>query len=887
MRPIRLKISAFGPFIKPVELNFNDGLKGEKIFLIHGVTGAGKTSILDAICYALYDKSSGGEREVDNLRAEQAKPSDKTEVEFEFALGEKIIKIRRNPRYSLPKGTADIKKSVEIYENNKLKIFDNKEAETYIKNLLGFNVEQFRQVVLLPQGKFRDFLMADSSKRSEILNVIFNATLYAEIEKILKEKAKNFQGIFENLGTAQKNLLTEAAEIISAEKLEEKNLPEKISELEKDLNQSKIDVEKIKNQLDEAQEKWTAERDLSKDFERYEVLEKDLKATQAEFEKILSESAQAKVEFELRKDEEDERKKIENKIDELKKNQKDFIELQKKISELKQAEESEKNAKSEIEKLERVIKKCHEELDKIKIQAEKLQGADVTAKELEQNLKNSQTRQARLNELLRLKKIYQNSQKNLALAEKNRDDAQKKLDRLNWMIKNSAAIKLAENLQEGDPCPVCGALSHPKLAIAEGIIPSEEEILIAEKELKRLEIERETTINSVTATGEKIKFQEEEIKKLGEVPEVEEAEKLFTVAKKLADELKICRERLPKGEEVTKQKILEREEFLKIFETKSKNAEKLRGIIAEKKDQISAEYLSDSAQLEADLKFFQKKYDAMLQAWKLAEEKFHRLEKILSAQEVKVKSEQSAKVELEQKISGKEKPDLAKLNDSIKIFSENYSKAVADHAKLEERFKRLKNIFEKLCELKEKLLLAEKNKEIFVRLSSVAEGKNLSKISFQRYYLNGMFQDIVRESNDRLEKMSGGRYHFHEMETVKKRKRSAGLDLEIFDAYTGKARPVETLSGGESFLASLSLALGLANVVKNISGGVNLDTIFIDEGFGTLDGETLDVAINTLEDLQSGGRLVGIISHVDELKKRIPARLEVTKTGSGSFAKFI
>jgi len=172
-------------------------------------------------------------------------------------------------------------------------------------------------------------------------------------------------------------------------------------------------------------------------------------------------------------------------------------------------------------------------------------------------------------------------------------------------------------------------------------------------------------------------------------------------------------------------------------------------------------------------------------------------------------------------------------------------------------------------------------------LSDVASGKTSTKISFQRYYLATMFKEVIEEANNRLEKMSGGRYRFKNKEDIGDRRRKAGLDLEILDEYTGTARPVETLSGGESFLASLSLALGLAAVVQNNSGGIKLDTIFIDEGFGTLDIETLDFAMKALIELQSGGRLVGIISHVEELKNQIPVRLEVFKTKTGSTAKFI
>jgi len=184
---------------------------------------------------------------------------------------------------------------------------------------------------------------------------------------------------------------------------------------------------------------------------------------------------------------------------------------------------------------------------------------------------------------------------------------------------------------------------------------------------------------------------------------------------------------------------------------------------------------------------------------------------------------------------------------------------------------------------------AKKIADIWRRLSDVAnatgKGESELKISFQRYYLSTMFKDVVDEANNRLKKMSNGRYLFQMKDAGKTKAQKAGLNLEIFDEYSGAFRPVETLSGGESFLASLSLALGLASVVRNKAGGIKLDTIFIDEGFGSLDNETLDFAISTIIE-QSGGRLVGIISHIEELKSQIPVRLEVTKKKTGSTAEF-
>ena len=479
------------------------------------------------------------------------------------------------------------------------------------------------------------------------------------------------------------------------------------------------------------------------------------------------------------------------------------------------------------------------------------------------------------------------TQKNFEIAEKKRNDAQTELNRLNLLQRLSAAVKLAENLQEGEPCPVCGSINHPHLAISEETIPKENEIIDAENFLKKCEVEREKFLTKYTATKTNLQAVEKTLQEIGKTLELPDAEKFFQDAKQAANDLKINKKRLENGTKITNEKIEKREQLLKNFQAASKITATLRGTVDAQKNSLPQEYRTETQKITKDLSESKNLLDELNQAWQKAVENFNRLEKKLTAQETLFKKIEADKIDAAKKISDKKKPDITELNNLVKIAAKNQENAMTESARLEADFVRLKNISKKLRELAKKILSAENDKTIWKRLADVADGKNNFKISFQRYYLNAMLQDIVIASNERLEKMSGGRYRFKEMETFKKGKRSAGLDLEIFDAYFGKARPVETLSGGESFLASLSLALGLATVVKNTSGGINLDTIFIDEGFGTLDSETLDIAINTLEDLQSGGRLVGIISHVEELKQRIPARLEVTKTKHGSTAKFI
>lgn len=735
----------------------------------------------------------------------------------------------------------------------------------------------------MPQGKFRDFLVADSAKRTEILNVIFNATLYAKIEQGLKDRAKKSQAACENFESEKKILLTEAAEVsqTSAE-----DLSTLLKNLEEKFHSAQAEVERLKFLADKAREDLSAGEILTKNFQDFESAEKKLNSSLTELKKISAQYDSAKVEFDKQKNSESLRKETENKIDSLNKIETVLAEFRKKQLELSAAESEETSAREKISKLERLQEKCESRLAELKNSVEKLQGADAKLKDAEQILLKAQDRQVRLKELARLNDELGKAQVRLAKAEKNFDDAKKTLERLNFLQRASLAAKLAADLAEGEPCPVCGATIHPKLALAEEYVPTDDEISKSEVFLKRMEIERDSQVRSVTSTSAKINSQEEELKKIPPA-NLEEAQKIFDAAEKSVHDLEESRKNLRNGEAYTKKNLDELEQQRKILAEKSKLTENLRGTLNEKKNQIPPEYLENAQKISDDLAANRKTKKFLDDAWKSAEENFYRLERLKSAQEGKIKTEQLALNDAAEKISGKEKPDLDALKNSYKLAAESHSKSVAETAKLETRTARLKKISEKLEQLAKKISAAEEEYRIWRRLSETADGKNNSKISFQRYYLNAMFRDIIREANERLEKMSSGRYRFREMETAKKGKQTAGLDLEIFDAYTGKARPVETLSGGESFLASLSLALGLAAVVKNSSGGIKLETIFIDEGFGSLDSETLDTAISTLEELQTGGRLVGIISHVDELKQRIPARLEVRKTKSGSTAKFI
>lgn len=886
MKPVKLKMKAFGAYLKPVELDFEKGLRGQKFFLVHGATGSGKTTIFDAICYALFNKSSGDDRKVENMRSELAGYNEDTEVEFTFALGDKIYRIFRNPGHKNPKGKADMKKSAALYVDDKLFSEDTREIDDYIKDLIGFNVEQFRQVVMLPQGKFRDFLMASSNDRIKILNVIFNSALYERIEEGLKKKSEIIVAEKNNLESMRNNLLEQAQSIGETEG--EINLAELAENFFAQLDESEKRLAELKKSADSARKNFTAGEILNEKFLQYETAEKNLILAKNNLEKILAEFEKSKIEYDRRKSEESLRSELDKEIDKLKKIQAEVANYENKKSEMERAKFEEDSARKEISDCEVRQKKFDERMTVLKSEIEKLQGAEVKLKIAEQDLKNSSERAKLLREIERLQKEFLKSQKRLAVAEKNLSEAQKESERLKFLEKVCTAAKLAQNLSDGEPCPVCGAITHPKLAITKEIIPSDKEMEDADRILKRCDTEKNLSVQGVNSISDKIDFYKNELEKFSGVKSFEEAQKKFDDAKKSVAELEDLRSRFKKGEDCTEKNNRELEAARKKFESASKKFAQLCGVVETIQKNISEEYLSAPEKISFDLSDKQNLKRKLELAWKNADESFRKLSDKKSKQEGEIKSAENVKNAAAEKISDQKKPDLFALKKTAEDSQEKFIAQVEYTKSLKDNLNRIKKISAELAELEKKISEVMKNYQIWTRLYDVASGKNFARMNFQTYYLNAMFQDVIREANERLEKMSGGRYLFQDMQGVKKGFKKAGLDLEILDAYTGKARPVETLSGGESFLASLSLALGLAAVVKNTAGGIRLDTIFIDEGFGSLDSETLDFAINSLIELQKdGGRLVGIISHVEELKNRIPARLEVTKNKIGSSAKFI
>lgn len=883
MRPIRLRMTAFGAYVKPIELDFAKDLGDNNFFLIHGATGSGKTTILDAICYALYGEEFGGKngRKGSIMRSEQAPPTMKTEVEFEFSLRGKIYRIVRSPRYERAKirggGVTEEKAYAEISENGNF--IETKDVSEYVKSLLKFDCEQFRQVVVLPQGEFKKFLTANSGEKQEILDMIFNAEFFKRVEEGLKVKAVAAKELFKDLTDRKKHLL-------EGESTTEEELPTLVKNLTDERDAAQAQLKTLEAQALDAQKNFIDGDNLSKQFKDLEVKSAELVDAQKSFGKISGELSLAKIEFDKRTAEESLREDLKLKAAELVKKKIALKSLQAEQEKLNAAIKDAEKSAAEVERLTKLKKSCDELMIKLTAEVERLQDAPAKLKVAEQKLQDAQARGKLLQEIKNLRVEISTAEKDLIAAQKFSDESEKKLADLREQQIAGSAARLAATLEEGKPCPVCGAIHHPTPAISDSTIPTDAQIKAAESKLRTLTDKKILAEKNLAGLKSKLDSKEKTLAESADALTVAEAQAEKDKLSADVKTLEALRVRIKNGDA----KIIETEKALEVAREQEKSSsakeKTLRGAVDNMLKEIDEKYLAKPELIDAEISSTTKQLNELNAAFRAAQDKFNRLERRLAAQKSTVEAAQKNKADVAAKVEGKTLPDmpaLKKIRDEARAAEQA---AIEVKAKLSTRIERLKDIAKKISLLAEDLKTADKNFLMWQTLSDAASGKT-SKISFQRFYLSTMFKEVIAEANNRLEKMSGGRYRFKDKPEVSDRRRKAGLDLEILDEYTGTARPVETLSGGESFLASLSLALGLAAVVQNNSGGIKLDTIFIDEGFGTLDTETLDFAMKTLIELQSGGRLVGIISHVEELKNQIPVRLEVIKTKTGSTAKFI
>ena len=869
MKPLKLTMRAFGPYAGETVIDF-EKLQGRHLFLICGPTGAGKTTILDAMCYALYGKTSG-DRTGEKMRSDYADSSERTEVIFDFMLGDKTYRATRSPAQMVDKKRGS-GQTMAAMQASLSELEDGKEINTLrtgieeaAGKLIGLNADQFCQVILLPQGDFRKLLVAKADEREAILKQLFKTQRFSDFKDRLKDRLDAKVREKMEKQTREDQILS------SSGATDEKQLSQMVEEAGKELKEAQDIVKSREKESNEFREVYQKETALMGHF--------------TELEKALKQDAALK-------NEEGRMKEMEASLSLIRSARElapYFVQLDGITREGKQEAVKLKTARADMEtysKLNETLEKRIQELDAMKEKREeerktalkmqdlvpkaKLYGAAVQA------LKNAQ------NALSRAEEETKRLQASAEAARKARDAQKEKADAVRKSYIDGQAFLLAEGLEDGVPCPVCGAIHHPAPARGGDHVAKAEDVERAQKEYERASAayDRANDAKEKHSTGAYAKAVSDHAKADAQMKTLEEIPEAYRDPKYLeAESMRLLTDirKWEQDKETAAAQLRKAGADLSASQAACRNAEERREELVKKYRETESvlKEASDKAGFQSldECKEWYKKKDTEESVRKTLEQ--YRADR--KSTEERIKAE-------EQETAGKERPDMLALNEKSKALQDQLKKASERAAALKERTETLQKAVSDARAIEKELEDLRKEEGLIRGLYDLTSGKK-TRITLERYVLGTLLDDVANAANLRLLSMSRRRYSLHRM-TDESGLGKGGLSLEVSDSFTGRSRPANTLSGGETFLASLSLALGLADVVQSRQGGVRLDTMFIDEGFGTLDPDSLNSAMNTLIDLQNTGRMVGIISHVPELEERIDARLRVTPAEKGSKAEF-
>ena len=1016
-------MQAFGPYADVEVIDFRE-IGAEQIFVISGKTGAGKTTIFDAMSFALYGKSNTEARDGNSLRSHFASMDIRTEVELLFSIHGQEYRVHRAPQQEIRKRNSEETRmrnaDAVLYKlvdgTEELLASSVREVDEKIEEILQLNVNQFSQIMMIPQNEFRKLLAASSKDKQVILQKLANTVLYQFVEQSLRTQEQEArrellatreqveQGITQLKATLETELTDKEfatvkelfgfAETQIAEKSEFMNKVEneltivnmRIENATKDIATAETRL-KMWDQLEQANAEKVALRNRGPEITTIAQKVEDAKKTsrlqqqeqmlagqikaqnelQDAIKQLTLQLEQATEDFEATKEkknhflegqlkhQENQRELANFKIYEdaitnitkyeqalagdrtaIKLKDRDFQVLNKHILAL----EHEKEACQKEEKRISQVKLRKLELEK------KL---DQTWNELKEIQTQIQTQEQKEHLGQQMKRRYEMLLEN----ESSLEEVQREVAELEGERGKQHAFLLAQTLEEGEPCPVCGATHHPRLAHElidfdesyykalllekNGLIEMKEQI---QKDVFTLEGKlanlAQDDMSVADASRQKQQKEEDAKNYLDELNGLErELRKEQPNERRLQDIMKELNELLPTRdtyqEELTKlrmnesrlsaqtdllgrqvpAKYAEREVFYKQKESLEQAIATYETTLAEleqtfhEKREKSLELKTEQTVLQRDLKKAEQEIQEAQQRFEVAlmQEGFNTFERYQAAiltdterdrlndvlvnfQELVTRNRQTIQT-LQNQLAQSEKPDVNDLKAKQEVFVKQRDALLQTKMTFSEQLKALQNIFTTLQEANMVLYTQEMRYREIGELADVASGKNAKNIGFERFVLGTFFDNILLHTNERLSRMTNGRFTLLRKQDKAKNNAASGLDLIVYDAYTGKNRDVGSLSGGESFKTSLALALALAEVVQEMSGGISLETMFIDEGFGMLDPDSLDSAIEALLETQKSGRLIGIISHVPELKERITMKLEVIAGNNGSHTRFI
>ena len=926
MKPLKLTMSAFGSYAGKNVIDFTGQQQG--IFLITGDTGAGKTTIFDAITYALYNQTSGGERNGNMMRSQYAQPETETYVELEFLYRGQTYRVRRNPDYKIAKTLKNgrireqkVPHSVELTLPDGTVFPEKKNAtDAKIIEILGLTADQFSQIVMIAQGDFLKLLYTKSDERKMIFSKLFRTDIYWKIQENLRRKSMEMD---ERIQENDRAFEQEKSRIIPLPESEELPLDELVERLRERVKDALKEQNLRRANVEELNKKITKYEEINKLFVSLEKIRqtgKELEARQAESkerrqqienarkaDKVLvaeqqnlrqqqavEQSAQAIAKMtETLADDQEMFETLKTQLQEAEAKQKrEAADTQKKMLALEQSfpsYEALQNARSE----EQQAKKVWEDLRKTSEESFHKKAAGIAA------LKEQQKRQ---------EQIVEQTKKNWEQTSLSASESAKHYEHMyEAFLKEQAGI-LAENLSAGCPCPVCGSTVHPDPAKLSDHAVTELEVEQAKKTRAAAEEKRDLAYAAFEA-------EKTEKQKLAQAVEKEEADFVLTqtIAKqqrkeaeqnyaslqKIAEQI---REKLvypslaeAKKQYAAMQKALEaaEQEIAKKRQKVSELAEAMNTLkgqkLAEEENQKTAKKLAVKTEKEY-AKLLEKSGFISEETYHLAilpersRSKLEREEKEYESQCLRQQSEQKL---LEKQVSGKTYTDTTELNEQLKVEKQALKEAEKTYMELHTAYENDRSVLQNCAVYLEKGKKLESEDQVIKSLSKTANGRlsGSAKIDFETYIQRQYFKQIIHEANKRLLTMSNHQFILKLKEEANTgRKTNEGLDLSVYSLVTDSERDVKTLSGGESFLAALAMALGLSDIVERSAGAIHPDMMFIDEGFGSLDAQSRQQAIEVLAELAGDSRMVGIISHVTELKEQIDRKLVVSRTDKGSRA---
>ena len=1022
MRPLLLKMTAFGPYKQTETVDFTE-LKHHHLFVISGNTGAGKTTIFDGICFALYGSASGSDREETRmLRSDFADDEVHTAVELEFELDGKVYRILRQLGHVKQGNKSKTGERYEFFEKNpdggEVPCVDRQivsEIDRKVETLIGLTQDQFKQIVMLPQGEFRKLLTSQTENKEDILRRLFKTEKYKQLSELLKEKKQAMGEQFNKAAYHRDQYISQIrtmvparggsalAEIIAAEYVNTMQaasaLDDEMGYLRKKIGQDTADYERVYREHQEKQKRYYEAEALNQRFADLEQKQLELGMLQAQL------PVMERMEKELQEAERASRlEPYEHHVNALR------LDEQIKTQEVTVAEtrqhtaannltaalaayEEEEQKKPKRDEQAAVLNRLREQLpvvqeleqskqqlDALGKQAEKSRelSAKASAVFQEKGQQHEQLRQktnetdlasralpekkSRLEEMRYHAKLYQQYVKLNAAhiaaetewhhANEAYQEWKNKYHKLEAEWLSSQAAVLAAHLHDGQPCPVCGSADHPAKAGNAGSAVHKEMLDSLKRELEAKEKayqeasarkqavyaqfkDKETELQELklpleranaryaelVETGKYLKAEVDQLQvnwdTAGRLKEQLEAE--TAALKQLEQEKTICEKQFQDHKAAYVQAQAVYEERLRPIPEDFRVLSKLEAAIFERTaslkqleaawDRVQKEVQTakeTAAKMEAHvlharqaltetkdkLKESEQQFAQALQSAGFVQAEQYEAAKIPEAERRNMEEEtktyhrkfslaKEQKNELQAALEGKEMADLSSIGGELDALKQHYEKAL-------QKLNESKNLLKHMSELKVNLLQAGKEAEAFEKKLAAIEdlydtlrGQNSKKISYERYLQIEYLEQIIEAANERLRRLSNGQFYLIRSDRQEARGKQSGLALDVHDAYTGQTRDVKTLSGGEKFNASLCLALGMSDVIQSFQGNISIKTMFIDEGFGSLDEESLHKSIDTLIDLQKSGRTIGVISHVQELKAMFPAILEVQKTKEG------